>query len=203
MIERYFKGDRQRSNKVSFKHLYSRHDVTASNSDVTMAKLVQSKSHFYHVTYTYISCVDLAKHTRAIKTQTIIYSSRPLLPLSSPFSFCIPRPQFQSRRFVSCSRIATSPSSFSGSHPPAGVTTRATCCSPMPLSVVLHVRDCVSELFLSPSPSSFLSLSLSPSPSSSLSFSLHLLSSSRLSQVTSLSGFRSFLVVCSRLFPTC
>lgn len=41
------------------------------------------------------------KHTRAIKTQTIIYSSRPLLSLSSPFSFCIPRPQFQpSFRFV-------------------------------------------------------------------------------------------------------
>lgn len=89
-----------------------------------------------------------------------------LLSLSSPFSFCIPQPQFQIRRFVSCSRIATSPSSFSGSHPPARVTTRATCCSSMPLSVVLHVRDRVSELFslplpLSFSPSLFLRLPLS------------------------------------------
>lgn len=48
------------------------------------------------------------------------------------------------------------------------ISTRATCCAQMPLSVVAHVRDRVSEL-LSLSPSFFLSLSL---------FSRSLLSSS-------------------------
>lgn len=51
-----------------------------------MMKLVQSKSHFYRVTYAYILRVDLAKHTRAIKTQAIIYSSR----LRFALAFLIP-----------------------------------------------------------------------------------------------------------------
>lgn len=169
------------SDKIKY-HSSTYYDVTVSNSDATTTKLVQSKSHFYHVTCTCISCVDLVKHTRAMKTQLFI--------LLVPCSLCphlltlhsttaISDPSF---RFVFAYRDITV--EFLRVASPARVATRATCCSP--------------SFFMSVTVSVSCSLSLSFFLSRRLSFSVSLLLSIFLSspfvflRVSPFSGRLSF-----------
>lgn len=140
-----------------------------------------------------ILCVAvIATHIRAISRRAIIYFFRSEAPTFGPFR--IPRSQFQTCRFVS--RIATSSRRVSPdppAHPPARANIGATCCFPMPFSVVPHVRDRVSERF---------SFSLSPYASPVFCLSRSLLCLAVLRVTISFRRFRSFLVIFSCLFPT-